>query len=231
MQPKFIFFDLDNTLLDHNHAEGKAHQAIYEQYPEMQQVSLENWLETYRRVNGKLWKLYQQGKIERFQVQHARFFESMHYLELPIQKSTEIGESYMQHYQDYWEWISGAEETLAEISERFDTGIITNGFKETQLKKFQKMMLGRFTDLFIISEELGKMKPHPDVFRHGEKMCGAEPEEILYIGDSYSSDIIGGKTAGWQTAWFQFEETAEVEENIADFTFTDFTQLINYLEQ
>lgn len=231
MKPKFIYFDLDNTLIDHSYAETMAHQATYKQYPELQKVTLSEWLKMYRRVNGKLWKLYQEGRIERFQVQYARFFESMHFLELPVEKSTEIGESYMGHYQDYWNWIDDAQEAFARISEKYETGIITNGFKETQLKKFQKLELFQYTDYFVVSEEIGKMKPHPAVFKHAEKIAGVPGESILYVGDSYSSDIIGGHSAGWKTAWYLFGDATADDNHEADFVFNEFTELERYLDR
>lgn len=229
MHPKFIYFDLDNTLLDHSFAEAKAHEATYRQFPELQAVTLAEWLSMYRRVNGKLWKLYQDGKIERFQVQHARFFETMHNLELPAEKSVQVGENYMRHYRNYWNWIDGAEAAFTRITEKYETGIITNGFKETQLKKFQHLQIWQYTDHFIISEEIGKMKPHPAVFEHAEKLAGVPAEQILYIGDSYGSDIIGGNNAGWKTAWYLFGDAVAENGHQADFVFNNFSELEHYL--
>jgi len=55
MPLKYIYFDLDNTLLDHNAAESKSHEAIYSDFQILRNVPLESWLESYKVVNHNLW--------------------------------------------------------------------------------------------------------------------------------------------------------------------------------
>ncbi|MDX1640409.1 MAG: HAD-IA family hydrolase, partial [Balneolaceae bacterium] len=91
------------------------------------------------------------------------------------------------------------------------------------------MGLDQYTDLFVITEEIGVMKPHQKVFDVATERAGVEREEILYVGDSYSSDIIGGRNAGWKTAWFT-ALVSEIEDGqTADFQFDDFDDLLKVL--
>ena len=53
------------------------------------------------------------------------------------------------------------------------------------------------------------MKPDRRLFEHvrqraGEAL-GAEvaPADLLYVGDSFTSDVEGGVGAGWRVAWFR----------------------------
>jgi FMN phosphatase YigB (HAD superfamily) len=58
----------------------------------------------------------------------------------------------------------------------------------------------------------------------------------LYVGDSFSSDIVGGNNAGWKTAWFTAlidkEESLETEIRMFRQTLSliDFEELLNYLD-
>lgn len=230
MKTKFVYFDLDNTLLDHTAAERDAHHDIYHTFSEFQSVTLEEWLLAYKEINKNLWLQYQKGKVDRYQLQRARFRDSLTKLRIPAERSEEIGAAYMKIYRQYWKWVPGAKEALARVSEKYPVGFITNGFKETQQKKIEYLNLNRFSDKVIISEDVGVMKPHPKVFELATKMASFEPEQILYVGDSYTSDIIGGRNAGWKTAWY----TALVEEYqecmTADFCFEQFPVLIDYLK-
>lgn len=229
MKPQFVFFDLDNTLLDHNSAEAAAHQELYDSTPELQDRPLEDWLSTYKSINHQLWLNYQEGKIDRHELQQSRFRDSMKHLEIPFDRSDEIGAAYMQFYRNHWEWVDGAKEALEKVSESYPIGIVTNGFLETQQKKIEKMGLGRHTDLFIITEEIGVMKPHPRVFDVATERAGVDRKSILYVGDSYLSDIVGGRNAGWNTAWFT-ALVSEIEEGqTADFQFDDFDDLLKEL--
>lgn len=230
MKPSYIYFDLDNTLLDHASAEAKAQQITYKKYPELQKINMDEWLETYAEVNHNLWVRYQDDEIDRHQLHFSRFHDSMKELGLSTADSEEIGKFYIKNYRDFWDWVGGARETLKMASEKYEVGIITNGFKETQEIKFDKLSLGDYCNCMIISEELGQLKPHPIVFDHATEVAGVDRDKILYVGDSYSSDIVGGNNAGWQTAWYTGMVTKNGEEDIADFEFDNFSDLNSYLD-
>jgi YjjG family noncanonical pyrimidine nucleotidase len=229
MKPEFIYFDLDNTLLDHTSAENEAQKVTYRQYTELQMVPIAEWLHTYAEINHALWQQYQMDDIDREELQLARFRDSMLKLGLDPSQSSEIGAAYMGHYRNYWNWIDGARQAIEEVSGRIGTGIITNGFRETQQKKYEVLELNRYCSQFLISEDVGKMKPHPEVFDQATEMAGVKRENILYVGDSYSSDIVGGRNAGWKTAWYTAFSTPTPDRESADFRFSSFDQLLTWL--
>jgi len=230
MPLRYIYFDLDNTLLDHNKAESKSHQAVYDSFPVLRQVPIDDWLETYQEVNHNLWVQYQDGEIDRHQLHFSRFHDSMVEMGLPTVNSHDIGVTYMKKYREYWDWVDQAEETLALTSRHFNVGIITNGFKETQLKKFEKLSMHKYTSQMVISEELGVLKPDPKVFDYATELAGVSRKDILYVGDSYSSDVVGGLKAGWQTAWYTGVVGEEETELTPHLTFSDFSDLKKYLK-
>tara|TARA_R100001143_G_scaffold63508_2_gene71095 strand:- start:2577 stop:3290 length:714 start_codon:yes stop_codon:yes gene_type:complete len=229
MKPEFIYFDLDNTLIDHTDAEAEAHQIIHSQFPELREVPVEDWLNTYKTINHALWLSYQKGAVDRYELQRTRFKASMDQLGIPSERSEEIGSEYMQAYRTCWKWIDGAEEALSNVAESYPVGFITNGFSETQQKKFEFLNLDRFSNLFIISEDVGVMKPHPKVFDVATDRSAVARDRIVYVGDSYSSDIIGGRNAGWKTAWYTAFVDQVESDQIADFHFDQFPELVRYL--
>ncbi len=230
MKSTFVFFDLDNTLLDHSSAEKSAQKITHESFPELQQVSLDEWLETYRAINHRLWERYQRDEIDRYELQKTRFSATMKSLNLNPEKSSEIGATYMEFYRTHWQWVTGAKQALTNVSEKYKTGIITNGFKETQQLKIEQLKLKSYCSEFLISEDVGKMKPHPLVFDRATEMAGVPRDQILYVGDSYSSDILGGKNAGWRTAWYNAPAVDQLPENRADITFSRFDDLLDFLD-
>jgi putative hydrolase of the HAD superfamily len=56
-------------------------------------------------------------------------------------------------------------------------------------------------DHWFISSEIGYPKPDQRFFRAVEDRLGLQPSQILLVGDDRVNDIIGGQSAGWQTAW------------------------------
>lgn len=230
MNPKYIYFDIDNTLLNHSRAETDAQKEIYQTYNELQAVTEAEWLHGYREMNHQLWIQYQKGEIDREQLHHARFKGTMHKLGISSGRAEEIGSAYMMNYRKYWSWVDGAEYALEKVVEQYPVGFITNGFQETQRKKIEFMNLERFSKTFIISEEIGVMKPHPKVFELATEKAKTEAIHILYVGDSYSSDITGGRNAGWKTAWFTALNGSIQDGQTADFIFDRFPLLTQFLK-
>jgi len=48
---------------------------------------------------------------------------------------------------------------------------------------------------------LGVGKPEASVFRHACAELGSDPEDVLYVGDEWTSDALGASEAGLASAW------------------------------
>lgn len=227
-EPKFIYFDLDDTLLDHKSAEKQALADIYEYFDCFTESSLDDLIEVYHRVNRLQWKLYSEGEVDRQQLQRNRFELTLKELGINGEYYAEVGSQYMSFYRNHWQWIDGAEVAFHTIRRNFDIGILTNGFSETQKAKFERFDLYSQVGQLVISEDVGYLKPHPKIFNHATGLTGYSPGEILYIGDSYNSDVLGGTSFGWNVAWFTSNGSAEKHDQ-ADFVFDDFKALCKYL--
>ena len=93
-------------------------------------------------------------------------------------------------------------------------GLITNGFSETQQNKIQGMNLHTYIDLMITSEEAGAMKPDRKIFEYALEKSNTKPEETLYIGDYFDTDIVGGHRAGLKTIWYNPKQTPKPDNGI-----------------
>lgn len=228
LKPKFIYFDLDDTLLDHKKAEQNGLKDVHDHFEEFNDISLDNLVSTYHKINKGLWEEYGRGEIDRHILHRRRFEET--FIELGIESSLykEAGKVYMQYYRNHWEWIDGAEEAFNQIRANYDVGLITNGFAETQWMKIKQFGFEDMVSQIVISEEIGVMKPHPKIFDHSTSLAGLNRSEILYVGDSLTSDIKGGRRAGWNVAWYTSKPTKEGKE-LAHLTFADWDELLGYL--
>lgn len=223
-RPGFIYFDIDDTLLDHSSAQRAALQDVREAHPALQQVSFEELSRVYAQHNHRLWHAYSLGQIDRHALQRHRFEDTFAELGLGVSSPETVGRAYMQAYRRHWRWIPGAEAALKALSQSFRIGFITNGFSETQKKKVADFGLEALAGPVIISEDVGYLKPSPEIFAYAEAQSGAGAAEILYVGDNLVSDIRGGRSAGWQTAWYAPQHTAEANGE-ASFVFRNFEEL------
>jgi 2-haloalkanoic acid dehalogenase type II len=56
-------------------------------------------------------------------------------------------------------------------------------------------------DIVVYSEEERVYKPHPRIFQRVLERIGAEPHEVLYVGDSPTEDVVGAGAVGIPTVW------------------------------
>ena len=54
----------------------------------------------------------------------------------------------------------------------------------------------QYLDFVVASAAVGTAKPHPDIFRFALARADLEPGEVLYVGDSYVSDVLGARAVG-----------------------------------
>ena len=55
--------------------------------------------------------------------------------------------------------------------------------------------------LSVTSEDARSYKPRPELFEVGLHQLGLQHHEVLHVGDSWSSDIVGATTLGIGVAW------------------------------
>ena len=67
-------------------------------------------------------------------------------------------------------------------------------------RKLEVLKVARYFACAVSAEDTGRLKPDPLPFIVLAKELGYEPGEILYVGNSYSKDIMGAKGAGMRTA-------------------------------
>lgn len=224
----FIYFDLDDTLIDHKNAQYRALVDVWTQYEPLQKIAPDLFVTVYSETNNRLWDAYRMQEIDKNTLRRRRFEYTLNKLQLGMLDWREVEDIYLGCYQRHWTWIDDAREGFIMLSKKYPVGVMTNGFMDTQKQKFDYFSLHRYSQHLIISEETGYLKPDPRIFEYSAKQAGREPEQLLYVGDSHASDILGGSQSGWKTAWYNRNEN-EPSSRIADLTFCKFSQLVQAL--
>ncbi len=206
--PSLVVFDLDDTLLDHRSAERSALEDLHGRHAEIGRHALDHVQDTYHRCNAPLWADFAAGTLTADDLKRRRWIDTLRALECTDLEADAASADYLERYATHWRWADGARDAFFEIAGAFPVAILTNGFSAQQRGK-----LARFPDLedaavtVVISDEVGVMKPDPRVFEHVRLEAEAAlevalaPADILYVGDSFRSDVEGGVAAGWRVAW------------------------------
>lgn len=201
---KNILFDLDDTLFDFQTAERIA---LSKTLTDLGIEPEEAILQRYSVLNQAQWKRLEQGELTLEQVKTTRYqllFEELG-VDCCPKDATARYEKYlgMGHY-----YIEGAPELLETLWGRYRMYLVSNGTPAVQRSRLKSAGIGRYFEEIFISQEIGHKKPDRSFFEycfaHAPKM---RPEESVIVGDSLTSDILGGKNAGIKTVWFHPGET------------------------
>ena len=225
---EFVYFDLDDTLLDHQHAERKALADVRDRYLAIfGTLSVTELQEQYHAINAPLWRRYADGEIDKDTVQRQRFEQLLDAVDAPHANPALVGRYYMQRYGEHWQLIPGAKEAYEAVAEQVSVGVLTNGFSEVQAQKFDAFpVLEEHADAVVVCEEAGALKPDPQAFAHATEKAGVAADDVLYVGDSYRSDVEGAQNVGWRVAWFARNGTDGRSMNGQSFAFDEWSTLV-----
>jgi len=198
-KPRFVFFDVGNTLLFPNRAD------ILAPVPKEQHPTLQQWQALERRTKHEFDRGLMSGRVD-----HGfwwNFYTSL-LRELSIQDEG-IRDKLVSNTQNSANWnqiLPGTRQTLDRIASDYTIAVISNSDGKIDA------VLGRcgICDCFASitdSGNVGHEKPHPAIFAAALKAMKADPAESLYVGDIYAVDYVGARKAGMQAILFDLAGT------------------------
>ncbi len=122
--------------------------------------------------------------------------------------------------------IENASKLLQELYSNHEILIATNGPKEAALNKLEKSKLKSYISSIVCSEEIGYSKPMPEFFDFLYNVTqNKDKSKMLLIGDSLTTDILGGMNNGIDTCWFNPNNNSLPEEYFPTMTINKLLQL------
>ena len=222
----YLLFDLDNTLFDFSKAERQAFKKLCETYGICYNKEL---FVFYHQVNDALWKRLERGEITQKQLQPKRFEQVCRYVGKQQVCYEKMNTDYRIFLSQCSEMIPGALEICEKLEQSFSIYLVTNGVSKTQRNRLKGSKLMDYVSDVFISEEIGFHKPQKEFFEYVLSHIGAEKNEALVIGDSITSDILGGKHAGIATCFYDPMGKGYPKDIVPDFTIRDLSELLNIL--
>ena len=92
-----------------------------------------------------------------------------------------------------------ARQVIGALRGRYRVAILSNADDDFLLPCLERN--GLHADLVVSSEGARVYKPHEAIFRRVADGLGADLGQVLYVGDSHFSDVLGAKRAGMPMAW------------------------------
>lgn len=204
-QIQHIFFDLDHTLWDFEKNSDLTFQKIFEL--NKVQVDLGAFLEVYRPLNKKYWKLYRDEKVTKSELRYGRLKNAFDTINFTISDDIIdlLAIQYIEYLADFNHLFDGTIEVLEYLKDKYQLHIITNGFEEIQSKKMKNSKIYHYFDKVITSESVGVKKPNPRVFNYALELAKAPKEHSIMIGDNLEADVQGAIDVGMKAIHCNFE--------------------------
>lgn len=238
-----VLWDIDNTLLDFDVAE---HAALNKDFEEFGLGELtEEMLYEYMALNKRRWQALERGEMEKQEVLEGRFREFFGMYGLP----TDIAAAFNARYQILLGETICFRDNSYELIESYRgkvlQAIASNGTLTAQTGKLKNSGFDKLFDLFFISEQIGYEKPAKEFFdlcfkdmnswlkeneaklpySGGQYLGDLKKDEVIIIGDSLTSDIMGGNNAGIRCCWYNPKHLPGREDVTFDYEITDLQEV------
>ena len=225
---KFVFLDLDDTIFDFHASEGKA---LSDTLRSLGVEPTGEVLALYNKINRGQWERLERGEATREEILVRRFeilFETLG-MPLPAREAQKI---YEHNLSLEYIYIDGAEKLLDDISGKYKLYLASNGTAKVQDSRIARSGIAKYFDGIFISQRVGYDKPSREFFeRCFAEIEGFSKDEAIIVGDSLSSDILGGINAGIRTCRFNPKGMPENPEITPDYEIKNLSELPSLLER
>jgi YjjG family noncanonical pyrimidine nucleotidase len=228
MKYEWLLLDADGTLFDYDRAEAMA---LDRTFRELGHDYRPAYATAYRRINGAIWREFEQGRITQARLRTRRF--ELLFQEAGFESDAErFSQQYLENLAMGTELMPGAQEVLSTLHGRIGLALITNGLQDVQRPRLARSTIGHYLDPVIISEEVGFSKPDARIFQAAFEATGhPRKEDVLMVGDSLTSDIRGGNNFGIDTCWFNPGREVYPPELSVCYEIQNLCQLLDLLEE
>lgn len=195
---EFLFLDLDDTILDFQKAERLALAKTLESFglPPTDTV-----LARYHAINREHWERLERKELTRQQVLVGRFAALFAEMGLSAQ-AEQVARAYEENLSQGHYFLPGAEEALKSLSKKYKLYLASNGTARVQAGRLKSAGIIPYFQEIFVSEEMGYNKPDPAYFDACfARIPGFRKDRAMMVGDSLTSDILGGIQAGIATCW------------------------------
>ena len=185
----------------------------------------------FKQINQAHWEAFQKNKLTKDEVLSHRFIEYFNHYGIEVDGKQadvtfrdELAKAPIKHFDSTLETI----DRLAQNNKLY---IVTNGVTDTQKRRIAQLQFKDIFDGVFISEETGYQKPMIEFFDYiYEKIGKDKRKSTIIVGDSLTSDVLGGKNAGIATCWFNVRNKKNNSGINPDYEIKSLRELVDLIE-
>ena len=225
---KYVLWDIDGTLIDFNYAEKEGMKLCFKKFG-LGELT-DEILEQYKKINHSYWERFEKGEISKQETLEGRFIDLFNIYGFDTSIVPEFNNEYQISMGDVARYNPNAEEIVRALKGKYKQYAATNGTIEAQNRKLLKSGLNKLLDDFFVLEEVGYDKPFQEFFEEIFRRVGSKnKEDYIIIGDSLTSDILGGKRVEIKTCWYNPNMKSNNQKYSPDYEIHSLSELIKLL--
>lgn len=199
---KAVLIDIDDTIFDF---EKCSRNSFVKTLEKLNLKFKEEDFSYFNKVNDILWTEQKLGKINIKEVFIKRDYLMGKYFNLDIEKGL-FNDLFVKFLYDEIEMVDGIEDLLLYLSEKYKIFAASNGIYKMQENRLKKSNLDKYFDKIFVSEKIGYEKPDKKFFKKIMDITKFSNDDLIMIGDSIKSDIIGAKNSKIKSIYFNKED-------------------------
>ncbi|MFA9556573.1 HAD family hydrolase [Evansella sp. AB-rgal1] len=198
-----LFFDIDDTLLDHNSAERNAALDFYHVHKHDLHMKEQEFISLWVNLSHEFFQKFVAKEIsfeEQRQLRMKKLFSSVR--SISNEEATLLFDEYVEFYKLNWRAFADVIPCLRNaVGNDVPLGVISNGDTTQQIEKLTSMGIQNYFSIVVTSTDIGYSKPNPHIFQEACKRVGKNVSNCMYIGDRLDVDAIGSTEAGMIGVW------------------------------
>ena len=206
---KAVLIDIDDTIFDF---EKCSKNAFKKTLKKLDLSYKEKDFLYFNKVNDILWSKQKSGEINIEEVFTHRSIMMSKYFKLDIKKEI-FNDLFVGFLYDEVEMVDGIEDLLSYLSNKYQIYAASNGLYYMQVNRIKKSNLSKYFKDIFVSDKIGYEKPDERFFNKIMDIIKYSNNDLIMIGDSIKSDIIGAKNSNIKSIYFNKENKKISDKN------------------
>lgn len=190
-----IFIDIDDTLLDYIPCCREAFELALPEHPE--------YFDLFFEISGRLFSEAKHGLHTIAEVMELYPKEFIATIGYPPEAVYPFKHAFRAAWGKTHTLVPGAKEMLENLQAKgYRLFAASNSFGNLQRSRLEKAGILKYFEDTYISMDIGYDKPDIRFYQEALRRCGLQAKEVLMIGDSMTTDVIGAQKAGMDALFF-----------------------------
>jgi putative hydrolase of the HAD superfamily len=196
-----VFFDVDDTLIDHRGAAEAGARALYRRHADRLALALteDEFLTRWHQAAERHFAAFAAGQCS-YQEQRRRRIRDLFGAWLSNEEADALFAVFLAEYERGWALFPDALPCLDALQGE-TLGVISNNSTTATLGKLRATGIADRFAVIMTVDVAGVGKPDPVIFLAACAAVHATPSQCLYVGDKYDTDALAAQRAGLIGVW------------------------------